>query len=60
MTWRWEEETARIDQRSREFERSLGIALQVIKRLEEMRKAEQLGKTEEEQRKTHPGGRKGR
>ena len=52
MVKQWEEETDRINLRSRELEKSLGIALQTIKRLEEMRQAEQLGKTEEEQRKT--------
>ena len=50
MVKQWKEDTERSYLRYREFEKSLGIAFQTIKRLEEMRQAEQLGKTEEELR----------
>ena len=56
MVKQWNEERDRTDLKNRELEKSLGIALQAIKRLEEMMQAEKLGKAGEEQ--TRPGGRK--
>ena len=48
MLKQWDEERNRTDQRNRELEESLGIALQAIKRLEEIMQAEKLGKVREE------------
>ena len=47
----WKEENDRIHLRNREIEKSLGIALQAIKRLEEMEEEEEyLAKREEEKK----------
>ena len=51
MLKQWDEERDRTDQRNRELEESLGIALQAIKRLEEIMQDKKLGKAREEQRK---------
>ena len=47
----WREERDRTDQKNRELEESLGIALQAFKRLEAIIQVEKLGKAREEQRK---------
>ena len=51
MLKQWNEGRDRTDLKNRELEESLGIALQAIKKLEEMMQAENLGKAGEEQRK---------
>ena len=51
LKWR-SNERDRTDQKNRELEESLGIALHAIKRLEEIMQAKKLGKAREEQRKT--------
>ena len=51
MLKQWNKERDRTDLKNRELEESLGIALQAIKRLEEIMQAKKLGNAREKQRK---------